>query len=133
MLNLHGFTFDDACVQLEANGYHQIAEGDWAYVYASPDAWRVIRITPYDPAYLLFVYTCWTCPHTNLPAYSAVVRLAGHGYAVEMPRYVPGDVALREGFMAACIAAMDSEDNSSEFAARGSTHRAVFRGNRLAP
>ena len=116
-LNLAGLTFDDAWRRLAENGYQRIAEGDWAYVYTSPDAWRVIRITPYDPAYLLFVYTCWSCPHANLPVHSALIRLAGSGYAVEMPRYTHGDVTLRAGFIAALQAAMDAPENRSELAA----------------
>lgn len=122
-LNLAGLTYADACLQLEENGYERIAEGDWAYVYTSPDTSRVIRITPYDPAYLLFVYTCWSRRHANLPVHSALIRLVGSGYAVEMPRYMPGDETLRAGFIAALQAAMNAEERSSELAALAQTLR----------
>ena len=116
MLNLCGLDFDDACARLESNGCTRIAEGDWAYVYEAPDASGVVRITPYDPAYLVFVHTCWAFPHDNLPTYHAIIHLAGPGYAVEMPRYVSGDVALREAFLVALQAAMVSEGNGSGLA-----------------
>ena len=90
MLWLNGLDYDTACERLEENGYQRIAEGDWAYVYQSPESTRVVRITPYDPAYLLFVHTCWMFPQPNLPAHQALVRLSGSGYAVEMPRYIEG-------------------------------------------
>lgn len=81
----------------------------------------MIRITPYDPAYLLFVYTCWTWPHANLPAHSAAVRLTGSGYAVEMPRYAPCAVSLRTSFLAALQAAINAPENSGEFAVLAQT------------
>lgn len=133
-LNWAGLTYADACLQLEENGYMRIAEGDWAYVYTSPDALRVIRITPYDPAYLLFVYTSWSCPHVNLPTHSALIRLAGSGYAVEMPRYMPGDVTLRAGFIAALQAAMDGQEISREFTALAQTlKRGLVLGQQSVP
>lgn len=114
MLNLQGLDFDDACRHLESHGCQRIAEGDWAYVYHVPDTARVVRITPYDPAYLLFVHTCWTFPHENLPSYYAIIRLAGPGYAVEMPRYAPEDISLRENFLVALEVAMVAEGDRSE-------------------
>lgn len=134
MLTLSGLTYDDACRQLEEAGYDRIAEGDWAYVYAAPAALRVVRITPYDPAYLLFVYTCWRYPHVNLPVHSALMRLAGSGYAVEMPRYTPGDVTLRADFIVALQAAMDGHESSHELAALAQTlTRGLTLGQQVVP
>jgi hypothetical protein len=134
MLNLSGLTFDNACRRLEEEGYARIAEGDWAYVYATPAASQVIRITPYDPAYLLFVYTCWNCPHINLPVHSALMRLAGSGYAVEMPRYTPGDVTRRADFIASLQAAMDGHESSHELAALAQTlKRGLALGQQSVP
>ncbi|MCB0109590.1 MAG: hypothetical protein KDE53_26895 [Caldilineaceae bacterium] len=116
MRSLLGLDFDDAIRHLEANSYQRLAEGDWAYVYQAPHTSRVVRITPYDPAYLLFVQTCWLFPHRNLPSYYALIRLAGSGYAVEMPCYTREDSSLREDFLAALEAAMVAESDGSELA-----------------
>lgn len=116
VLSLQGLDFDDAIRHLEANSYQRLAEGDWAYVYQAPNPSRVVRITPYDPAYLLFMRTCWMFPHRNLPSYCALIRLAGSGYAVEMPCYAPGDRSLRADFLAALEAAMVAESDQSELA-----------------
>jgi hypothetical protein len=133
-LNLHGLDFDAACARLESNGCTRIAEGDWAYVYEAPDASSVVRLTPYDPAYLGFVHTCWSFPHRNLPAYYAVVHLTGPGYAVEMPRYVAGDLARRAAFLAALQSAMVSEHDERELAALSQTlKRGIAAGHALVP
>jgi hypothetical protein len=131
---LHGLDYDDACVCLESNGYKRIAEGDWAYVYEAPDTSCVVRVTPYDPAYLLFVHTCWTFPHANLPSYHALIRLAGPGYAVEMPRYVAGDMSLRKDFLDALKATMVSGEDSSELASLAQIFkRGIAAGKILVP
>jgi hypothetical protein len=104
---LRGLSFDQAFQRLEANGYNRIAEGDWAYAYALPDSASVIRLTPYDPAYQVFISLCWAYPHQHLPTIRAAVRLAGFGLAVELPWYAAGDPDRRKRFLADLQAAME--------------------------
>jgi hypothetical protein len=125
---------DDACACLEANGYKRISEGDWAYVYEQVDASCVVRVTPYDPAFLHFVHTCWTFPHLNLASHRAVIQLAGLGYAVEMPRYVVGDPAVRAAFFAELQAAMAADPVSVELASLAQIlKRGIAAGKILVP
>ena len=116
MLDLSGHTFKEACTRLEAGGYRQFATGNWSLVYETPDTGRIIRATPYDPAYLLFARLCSQFPHPNLPTHHSITHLLGHGYLVEMPRYAPGGSAFCHEFAAALKAAMSGEAENDDLA-----------------
>jgi hypothetical protein len=108
--------FYEEAARLESEGYLRICEGDWAWVYASPHTDRVVRITPYDPAYLFFTHLCMTSPHPNLPAVRAVYRLTGPGYAVEMNRYTPAEPSVSESFLAGLEVAGSGDPPGGELA-----------------
>lgn len=74
-----------------------MGEGDWSWVYGRPDEPRVVRLTPFDPAFLLFAAVAGRQPdHLASPRIHDVTTFANSGYAVTMERLepVPRDAAL---------------------------------------
>lgn len=80
----------EACATLERAGWKRIAEGDWSWVFAARDI--VARVTPWDPAYLLYAEVCLRySKNVYLPRIEQVSHLASGGYAVFMERLQPAD------------------------------------------
>lgn len=92
-------SYHEAIKTLRDAGHTEIAHGDWAVVYAVGASEQVVRLTPYDPAFLLFAEVCEQVDHAYLPQILAVDRLSSHAFAVTMPRYEKGSQARREGFV----------------------------------
>ncbi len=87
---------------LKAQGWREIATGDWSWVLASPDDATVARITPWDAAYRMHAENCLRVgAHPHLPRVYDIALLAGDGYVVFMEHLFPCDVALGETFCAA--------------------------------
>lgn len=97
--SLKSLDYDGACSKLERSGYLHLADGDWARVFRSPDAPKVVRITPYDPAYRAFAECCLEHPHPNLPKITNFTCLDKKGYAVELPMFTAGELANRQQFL----------------------------------
>ena len=97
--SLEYLDYDDACSKLTEAGYFHLADGDWAQVFKAPSAPRVIRVTPYDPAYRVFAESCVNHPHLNLPTLGHIVPLAKFGYAVELPLYEKGSPSDGQQFL----------------------------------
>ena len=66
-LHLGSLTYRQAALALLDAGYVHFASGDWSLVFYNPEANHVLKITPYDPAYLVFANLCKEHPHPNLP------------------------------------------------------------------
>lgn len=99
--SIRGKTAPDARAALQAQGWREIATGDWSWVLASPDGARAARVTPWDAAYRMHAEVCLKQAHPHLPRIDAIAPLAGEGYAVFMERLWPCDVARAETFCAA--------------------------------
>ena len=89
-------------------GYRHLATGDWSLVFQAPCRDLVLKISPYDPSYLLFARVCMVNRHKNLPQVHEIGQLERSGFFVTMPRYTP--VAAEQGphFLASLKAAVDS-------------------------
>ena len=104
----------DARQRLRADGWSLLATGDWAWVYASPIDWTVVRVCPFDPAFELFADVA-----RSLPANRHVVRIdrsvgfAGGGFAVEMERLEPVESEAAVGFLASLLTDRDDESLSA--------------------
>lgn len=91
----------EAIAQLAAQGWREIATGDWSWVLAAPAGDVVARITPWDAAYRMHAENCLARAHPHLPRLDEIVPLAGDGYAVFMERLWPCEVARAESICAA--------------------------------
>lgn len=95
-------TAAEAITRLTAEGWREIAQGDWSWVLASPDRARVARITPWDAAYKLHAENCIAhAGHPHLPRVDEIAPLAGEGYTVFMERLLPVEIGPAEAFCAA--------------------------------
>jgi hypothetical protein len=85
-------TAQEACAAFEEAGWDCVAEGDWSWVFAAPDRNVVARITPWDPAYLLYAGICLRYPdNPYLPRIEKVSHLASGSYVIVMERLQPAD------------------------------------------
>jgi len=93
----------------ERDGWRLIGTGDWSWVFADPsDAWAA-RITPFDPAYRMFVEFCRAGPpNPFLPHIERLLPLARDGYVVVMARLFPVDEDAAERFCRTLGIANDS-------------------------
>ena len=98
-LNLERMTYREAVQALVDAGYTHLASGDWSLVFQIPDADRVVRITPYDPAHLIFAELCVQFPHPNLPQILSIKRLQRNCFLVEMPRYASEEIERQQAFL----------------------------------
>lgn len=102
-------TAADARRAFERAGWRLIGTGDWSWVFADPsDAWAA-RITPFDPAYRMFVEFCRAGPpNAFLPYIENVLPLARDGYVVVMERLHSANEEAAERFCRALGIANDS-------------------------
>ena len=85
-----GITADESRAILDASGWSEIASGDWAWVFASPDDSVVARVTPFDPAFRLFAERSLDGrPNPYLVRVDRLIPLRRKGYVVIMERLHP--------------------------------------------
>lgn len=100
---------DQARTALEAAGWRQVGTGDWAWALADPSDELAVRITPFDPGYLMFASDCLRGPSNRwLPRISEIAPLQRDGYLLLMARLWPADEAAASAFCAALGIANDT-------------------------
>ena len=112
-LHLELLTYQHAVRVLLDSGYTLLASGDWSLVFQMPDHERVVRITPYDPANLVFAELCASNPHPNLPQVLSIRQLQRNGFVVEMPKYQRRECHEQQTFLDLVQYAMASADAST--------------------
>ena len=80
-------TAHDARCAFDRAGWRLIGTGDWSWVFADPSETWAARVTPFDPAYRMFIEDCLGgAPNRFLPHIETVVPLARDGYVAVMAR-----------------------------------------------
>lgn len=80
----------EATARLLADGWNVCGIGDWATVWRSPDGTQVARVSPFEPAYEVFVELCRHLEgHPLLPRIDGDVPLAGGGRLTAMEFLLP--------------------------------------------
>ncbi len=110
VLNLESLTYRQAARALLDEGYTQLASGDWSLVFETPHADNVVKITPFDPAYLTFARLCRENPHRNLPQIRSIVMLQRNGFTVETPKYAKRDRKEYQGFLDMLRSALEEDE-----------------------
>ena len=81
----------------ERSGWRLVGTGDWSWVFA--DDTLAARITPFDPAYRMFVDFCLGGPPNRfLPRIERIMPLERDGYVVVMERLYPADEDAAQRF-----------------------------------
>lgn len=99
---LRGFPSDPAALAemnhreaagwLLADGWNVCGVGDWATVWRSPDGGWAARVSPFEPAYAVFVRLCRALPdHPLLPRIELDAPLEGGGRLTVMEHLAPTD------------------------------------------
>jgi hypothetical protein len=102
-------TAEDARRAFERHGWRLIGTGDWSWVFTDPSETWAARITPFDPAYRMFVEFCRAGPpNPFLPLIESVLPLAREGYVVVMARLFPAAEDSAHSFCRALAIANDS-------------------------
>ena len=92
-------TAADARLAFEQSGWQLLGTGDWSWVYADPSATLAARITPFDPAYKMFVDFCLAGPPNHfLARIERVLPLVRDGYVTVMPRLFAADEEAAQRF-----------------------------------
>lgn len=87
---LRGLPHREAAGRLLADGWNVCGLGDWATVWRSPDGALVARVSPFEPAYGVFVALCRSLAgHPLLPRIELDAPLAGGGRLTVMEFLVP--------------------------------------------
>lgn len=87
---LRGLPHRGAAGRLLACGWNVCGIGDWATVWRSPDGTRVARVSPFEPAYGVFVRLCREFEgHPLLPRIDFDAPLAGGGRVTVMEFLLP--------------------------------------------
>lgn len=82
----------DAAGWLLADGWNVCGVGDWATVWRSPDGELAARVSPFEPAYAVFVRLCRALPgNPLLPRIELDAPLEGGGRLTVMEFLVPTD------------------------------------------
>ena len=90
-------------------GWTELGTGDWSWVLGDPAASWAVRITPFDPAYLLHAQACLEGPPNRwLPKVIAIQPLRRSGYATIMERLWPANEADAGNFCAVLGLGSDS-------------------------
>ena len=97
----------DARLAFERSGWRLVGTGDWSWVFV--DDRLAARITPFDPAYRMFVDFCRAGPpNRHLPRIERVLPLLRDGYVVVMARLYPADEKAAQRFCRALGIANES-------------------------
>jgi hypothetical protein len=84
----------EAAGRLLADGWNVCGLGDWATVWRSPDGTRVARVSPFEPAYGVFVELCRSLEgHPLLPGVDFDAPLRGGGRLTVMEFLLPVEAA----------------------------------------
>ena len=87
---LRGLPHREASGLLLADGWNVCGLGDWATVWRSPDGALVARVSPFEPAYGVFVELCRSLEgHPLLPRIELDAPLAGGGRITVMEFLTP--------------------------------------------
>ncbi|WP_166352511.1 hypothetical protein [Phytoactinopolyspora limicola] len=87
---LSGLPHREAAGRLLASGWSVCGLGDWATVWRSPDGTQVARISPFEPAYGVFVALCHGLDgNPMLPRIDLDVALGGGGRLTVMEFLLP--------------------------------------------
>ncbi len=113
ILDLESLTYRQAAYAFLDAGYTQLASGDWSLVFLTPHADHVVKLTPFDPAYLIFARLCRENPHTNLPQIRSIISLQRNGFVVETPRYFKREREKQQGFLDVLKATLE-EDKTAD-------------------
>ncbi|GAB2503508.1 hypothetical protein GCM10027063_48400 [Promicromonospora xylanilytica] len=82
----------DVAGRLLADGWNVCGLGDWATVWRSPDGTQVARVSPFEPAYEVFVDLCRDLAgHPLLPRVDFDAALPGGGRLTVMEFLLPAD------------------------------------------
>ncbi|MFD2797025.1 hypothetical protein ACFS27_25940 [Promicromonospora vindobonensis] len=88
----------EAAGRLLADGWNVCGLGDWATVWRSPDGTQVARVSPFEPAYEVFVNLCRGLEgHPLLPRIDFDAPLPGGGRLTVMEFLLPVDPAVADG------------------------------------
>jgi hypothetical protein len=91
----------EATGRLFADGWNVCGLGDWATVWRSPDGELVARVSPFEPAYGVFVELCRSLEgHPLLPRVEFDAPLAGGGRLTVLEFLTPVEPAEAEAVVA---------------------------------
>lgn len=83
--------------------------GDWSWIYRSPDGDEVLRVTPFDPGYEVFVELCRALPdHPHLPRLAEATAHREGGYSARLEYLQKVPAAIAEAFLEEMAAAPPS-------------------------
>jgi hypothetical protein len=87
---LRGLPHREVAGRLLADGWNVCGIGDWATVWRSPDGTQVARVSPFEPAYQVFVELCRRLEgHPLLPRIDFDAPLGGGGRLTVMEFLLP--------------------------------------------
>ena len=101
-------TAAEAIRALEAEGWRQVATGDWSWVLVSPDGALAARVSPWDAAYRMHAELCQRVANPYLQRVDAILPLGALGHVVVMERLWPAPEDRAAAFCAALKPAGDS-------------------------
>ena len=100
----------EAAGRLLADGWNVCGVGDWATVWRSPDGTQVARISPFEPAYEVFVDLCRGLEgHPLLPRIDFDAPLPGGGRLTVLEFLLPVDAAEANGVVERWAAALPDD------------------------
>lgn len=100
----------EAAGRLLADGWNVCGLGDWAMVWRSPDGTQVARVSPFEPAYAVFVDLCRRLPrHPLLPRIDFDTPLAGGGRLTVLEFLLPAGAAEADALVERWAAALPGD------------------------
>ncbi|WP_285104609.1 hypothetical protein [Promicromonospora sp. MEB111] len=108
--SLRDLSHREAAGRLLADGWNVCGLGDWATVWRSPDGALVARVSPFEPAYEVFVELCRTLDgHPLLPRIEFDAPLMGGGRLTVMEFLMPVEPAVADAVVVRWAAAADGD------------------------
>jgi hypothetical protein len=96
--------------RLLADGWNVCGIGDWATVWRSPDGAQVARVSPFEPAYEVFVRLCRLLEgHALLPRVDFDAPLGGGGRLTVLEFLLPVDPAEADAVVERWTAALPDD------------------------
>jgi hypothetical protein len=100
----------EAAGRLLADGWNVCGIGDWATVWRSPDGTQVARVSPFEPAYEVFVRLCRGLEgHPLLPRIDFDAPLGGGGRLTVLEFLLPVDRAEADAVVERWTAALPDD------------------------